>query len=306
MCQDELRYWIRQFLYDPAFGWSHCKLAFARFLGIDLHGLKSKIRQGCTQGRFCGGEQIRFSQQIHRLLAGETVPRQMRAPSGQMKWEAVLADHPQPIHRQGPLRLRVDLARGRWGWEVAPSYDFNPGSRPINELRCISLIKLITFVPDLSGSKRSSTSTFVPWRSRDQTNMSASIFGGAPCFSLSGSKAGKARRQSPRPIRDELSPSCGRCVVGVGLLRRGATSARGYLLPASGYLSPALGYSLPARGYLLAGCLSAWSRASADGTRRGSSRHRPCRPASAPGNPGGCPAYHHGDRPRRSARTWLL
>jgi hypothetical protein len=44
------------------------------------------------------------------------------APSGQMKSEAVLADHTQPIHRQRPPRLRVDLARGRWGWEVARSY----------------------------------------------------------------------------------------------------------------------------------------------------------------------------------------
>jgi hypothetical protein len=46
MSQAELRHWIHQFLYNPAFGWSHCKLAFARFLGIDLHGLKSKIRPG--------------------------------------------------------------------------------------------------------------------------------------------------------------------------------------------------------------------------------------------------------------------
>ena len=113
MSQDELRYWICEFLYNPALGWSHSKLAFARCLGIDLHGLKSKIREGRTQAWFRGGEQTRFTGQIHRLLAGEIVPKQMRAPSGQMRWEAILADHPQPIRRQGPLRLRVDLARGR-------------------------------------------------------------------------------------------------------------------------------------------------------------------------------------------------
>jgi hypothetical protein len=78
MSQDELRHWIRRFLYDPAVGWSHCKLAFARFLGIDLHGLKSKIRQRRIHARFCGGEQIRFSRQIRGLLAGERIPTQMR------------------------------------------------------------------------------------------------------------------------------------------------------------------------------------------------------------------------------------
>lgn len=122
MCQDELRYWIREFLYNPAFGWSRCKLAFARFLGIDLSGLRSKLREGRTRAWIYPGEQIRFSRQVRRLLAGEMVPKQMRASSGQMRWEAVVADHPRPIHRQGPLRFRVDLARGRWGWEVAPSY----------------------------------------------------------------------------------------------------------------------------------------------------------------------------------------
>src|SRR5215469_16325626 len=104
---------------------------------------------------------------------------------------------------------------------------------------------------------------------------------------------------------------------GVGLLwRRGATlaawgyllaargyllAARGYLLAAWGYLLAARRYLLAARRYLLAGCFRACSRASRDGTRRGSSRHRLCRPASAPANPGGCPAYHPGDPPRTSA-----
>jgi hypothetical protein len=53
MSRDELRHWIHELLYNPTFGWSHCKLAFARFLGIDLHGLKSEIRQGRMQARFC-------------------------------------------------------------------------------------------------------------------------------------------------------------------------------------------------------------------------------------------------------------
>src|SRR5262249_43597481 len=78
------------------------------------------------------------------------------------------------------------------------------------------------------------------------------------------------------------------------------------LLAASGYLLLARGYLLLARGYLLAGCFRAWYRASHDGTRTRSSRPRLCRPASAPGNPGGCLACHHGDPPRRSAHMWLL
>jgi hypothetical protein len=111
MSQDELRHYIREFLYNPAFGWSESKLALARYLGIDLPGLRSKIRQGRTQARFVGGEQIRFTRQIRRLLAGEVVAKQMRAPSGHMRWDAVIADPPQPIHL--PARLRWDLAKGR-------------------------------------------------------------------------------------------------------------------------------------------------------------------------------------------------
>src|SRR5215469_8227984 len=78
-------------------------------------------------------------------------------------------------------------------------------------------------------------------------------------------------------------------------------TAWGCLLAAWGCLLAAWGCLLAAWGYLLAGCLRAWSRASRDGTRRGSSRHRLYRPASAPGNPGVCPAYHPGDPPRTSA-----
>jgi hypothetical protein len=121
MSQDELRHWISEFLYNPAFGWSRSKLAFARFLGIDLSGLRSKLRAAPTRAWIYPGEQIRFSRQIRRLLAGELIPKQMRAPSGQLRWEAVLADHPQPIRRHELARPRFDLATVRLRWEVAPS-----------------------------------------------------------------------------------------------------------------------------------------------------------------------------------------
>jgi hypothetical protein len=121
MSQDELRHYIHEFLYNPAFGWSDSKLALARYLGIDLPGLRSKIRQGRTQARFVGGEQFRFTRLTRRLLAGEVVPKQMRAPSGQMRWETVIADHPQPIRL--PARLRYNLTTGRIEYvpPVAPS-----------------------------------------------------------------------------------------------------------------------------------------------------------------------------------------
>jgi hypothetical protein len=113
MSQDELRYWIREFLYNPIYGWSHCKGAFARCLAIDLHGLKSKIRQGRTQAWFRGGEQFRFSRQIRLLLSGRIVPKQIRAKSGQLRWEAVVADQPQPLPVHQPPRFRYNLAAGR-------------------------------------------------------------------------------------------------------------------------------------------------------------------------------------------------
>jgi hypothetical protein len=112
MSQGELRYWIREFLYNPDLGWSHCKSALARCVGIDRQGLKSKIRQGRTQAWIFRGEQIRFTAQIERLLAGELVPVKI----GQ-RWEAMVADHPVPL--KVPALMRYDLASGRLGY-VAP------------------------------------------------------------------------------------------------------------------------------------------------------------------------------------------
>jgi hypothetical protein len=64
MSQDELRYWIKAFLYNPNLGWSHSKLAFARYLGIDLSGLRSKLREGATRAWIYPSEQSRFSRKI--------------------------------------------------------------------------------------------------------------------------------------------------------------------------------------------------------------------------------------------------
>lgn len=90
MSQGELRYWIDQFLRNPDLGWSHCKRAFARYLEIDLPGLRSKIRVTRTQAWFRGGEQPRFSVRIRRALAGLVVPRRVRTPrgngSGRRRW----------------------------------------------------------------------------------------------------------------------------------------------------------------------------------------------------------------------------
>jgi hypothetical protein len=124
----------------------------------------------------------------------------------------------------------------------------------------------------------------------------------------SGQPSASRLTVSPRPAQrpPAVDNSCTGKVHATFLPRRTSRGGRGVTLVALGYLLPALGYLLPALGYLLAGCPGAWSRASPDGTQNGSSRHRLCRPSSAPGNPGGCPAYHHGDRPRRSAHTWLL
>jgi hypothetical protein len=54
MSCDELVLWIREFLFNPAFGWPNSKLALVRYLGIDLQGLKSKVRKVAPK-RFVGG-----------------------------------------------------------------------------------------------------------------------------------------------------------------------------------------------------------------------------------------------------------
>jgi hypothetical protein len=111
LSQSELRYWIDQFLHNPAMGWSHCKLCFARYLEIDLSGLRSKIRQGRTQAWFRGGEQLRFSARIRRALSGQVAPQRIRAKSGQWKWQAMMADDPKPIRQPG--RFRYDFSSRR-------------------------------------------------------------------------------------------------------------------------------------------------------------------------------------------------
>ena len=129
------------------------------------------------------------------------------------------------------------------------------GSHPINELRSISLIKLISLSPTCSGQKIDHIYVCPFGILVIKTkNMSAWIFGGAPWFSLSRSKAGKARRQSPRPMRDELSPGCGRCVVawgyfGAGLLVAGA----GLLVAGVGLLVAGVGLLVAGVGLLVAG-----------------------------------------------------
>jgi hypothetical protein len=114
LSQGELRYWIHQFLHNPELGWSHCKLAFARYLEIDLPGLRSKIRRGRTQAWFRGGEQRRFSVRLRRALSGVVVPHQVVTPSGRRKWEARMAHDPKPLRPRGRMRFNFSTQRVEW------------------------------------------------------------------------------------------------------------------------------------------------------------------------------------------------
>jgi hypothetical protein len=107
MSCDEIRYWIRELREHH--GWPGRLLA--RTLGLpDKGALMSKLRRSWIYP----GEQIRFSRQLDHIISGELVPQRLRAPSGQMRWEAVVADHPVPL--QKAARLAYDLKTGRLRW----------------------------------------------------------------------------------------------------------------------------------------------------------------------------------------------
>jgi hypothetical protein len=124
MTEAELRYWIEQFLYNPELGWSRCKHAFARYLGTDLSGLKSKIRTTRTQAWFVGGEPRRFSARIRRALAGIVVPVRTRTPAGRWRWDATMTDNPVPPLQ--PRRMRFNLKTRRLELVPPTRPDFDP------------------------------------------------------------------------------------------------------------------------------------------------------------------------------------
>jgi hypothetical protein len=103
MSCDEIRYWLVALRKEH--GWK--LMALVRFLGLpDGGALRSKLRASWIYP----GEQLRMSRQIGRIISGEVVCQ----PLGRNRWEAVIADSPQPLRHQG--RWAINIQTGRIGY----------------------------------------------------------------------------------------------------------------------------------------------------------------------------------------------
>jgi hypothetical protein len=114
MSCDEIRYWIREIITNPDWGWKGRGTAIATVLGIHTgrsanSHLRRKLDPDCW---IYPGEQIRFTKGLRRILAGEVKVVEGRCPRGRARtWNVVVVDNPVPLPR--PRRLRYNLATGR-------------------------------------------------------------------------------------------------------------------------------------------------------------------------------------------------
>jgi hypothetical protein len=104
MSVEEIRWWLK--LLHEQHGWPWETLARTLGTGEGKH-VVSKVR---GNSRFVGGEQRRCTRQLRRISSGELVPVDRRNSQGGKRWDAVIADHPQPL-RPG-LHWHIDLRRG--------------------------------------------------------------------------------------------------------------------------------------------------------------------------------------------------
>lgn len=112
MSCDEIRFWITQLLEQ---GWR--PTALAHVVGIHTgNNCASHLRRKLTGSWIYPGEQIRFSNGLKRILAGELVCVHLGGRNGN-SWGAVVASNPVPLRL--PTRLRYNLGAGRL--EYAPT-----------------------------------------------------------------------------------------------------------------------------------------------------------------------------------------
>jgi hypothetical protein len=105
MGEEEVKWWLRELI--ERHGWPVSCLG--RTLGLS-QGYKGQVRSK-MDGRswIYETERIRMSYVLKRIISGELVPKPLRTPGGRMRWEAVIADHPQPLRL--PIQWHINLAR---------------------------------------------------------------------------------------------------------------------------------------------------------------------------------------------------
>lgn len=122
---EEIRFYLKELIENPAFGWSHAYAALEIAFGMSnpsKQWLKTKIKRAWIYP----AEQIRFSSVIKKILAGEWVPKRLPdGPKGRMVWMPVRADPPVPISAARQGCWKVDLESGRLSFS-RPPVSFTP------------------------------------------------------------------------------------------------------------------------------------------------------------------------------------
>jgi len=113
MSVEEIRSWLAQLKEDPSWGGG----ALAQAIG--LHCRERRDNLAALNGKIKGtnwiypSEQLRFTRQIRKILAGEIVCRKFGK-----RFDGVLAEHPIPL--RASTRLRYDLSSGRLVFSSIP------------------------------------------------------------------------------------------------------------------------------------------------------------------------------------------
>ena len=116
LSQEEIRFYLKELIENPAFGWSHAYHALEVAFGMSQprkHWLRTKLKRAWIYP----GEQIRFSRAIQQILAGELVPKRVINPDKRrVVWMPARADVPVPLKVARGGCWKVDLTSGRLGF----------------------------------------------------------------------------------------------------------------------------------------------------------------------------------------------
>jgi hypothetical protein len=104
---EEIRDWMREFLSNPAYGWTEYGgiAALERSLGMNKNSLKKKL----TTAWIWPKEQVRLTSRIRDILDGRIVPRRI----SKNRMEGVYVDPPQPpnVPRKRSVKIAVQVGK---------------------------------------------------------------------------------------------------------------------------------------------------------------------------------------------------
>jgi len=102
----EIRYWVREFRDNPAYGWCERggKMALERSLGLSKDTLKNMLKAGWIWP----SQQKGLTSRIRDILDGRIVPRRF----GAARMEGVISDPPEPPQIVRPRTVKIAVQLG--------------------------------------------------------------------------------------------------------------------------------------------------------------------------------------------------